>query len=178
MKRTNGSRNHGQGSSRKVWSGMDHNKMRESERLQGRNSRDGSEGSYKKETGEDDSNLKKQGYSGKFEDENRWQHYSMDDQESSDSTGERGMSEKSREKQDKGVYSTISEDDIRSELDYRSNNGGTGRSGRGSDLMDEDHKWRMTENNQSTSNKEKGNGNQKSTGSGSRTGKRKRITHD
>lgn len=144
MRRTGGSRNFGQSGNRR----MNQNRMRQPERLQGRHSRDGGEGSYKIE---DNDSRYAQGHSGGFEDYGQW-----NDREGPDSF-ERGISEKSRESQDKGVYSTIAEDDIRSELDYRSNESGTGRYGRGSDLMDEDHRWRLTEGERFSGNRERGN---------------------
>jgi hypothetical protein len=182
MRRTNGSRNFGQEGNRRVWGSENHDRSRQTERLQGRSSRDGREGSYK--TGEyNDRNT--QGYSGRFEDEDRWQHYNLSDEnernenESPDYFGPRGMSEKSREWQYKGVYSTINEDDVRDELDYRFNSNGTGSFGRGSDYMDEDHRWRMagSERSQRMNNNE-GRSDDRSWRANIRTGKRRRITHD
>jgi hypothetical protein len=179
MRRTNGSRNFGQEGNRRVWGSMNHDRMRQTERLQGRSTRDGRESSYQRE----EDNRNSQGYSGRFEDESRWQHYDMSNEnethgEGPDYFGPRGVSDENKDWRDKGVYSTISEDDIRSELDYRSNTGGTGRTGRGSDYMDEDHRWRMAgseRNNESTNEPERS---WRTNGRTGRTGRRRRITHD
>lgn len=173
MRRTNGSRNSVQGSSRRTWGGTDQNRMRGPERLQGRHSRDGREGSYRTE---EDNSRYAQGHSGGLEDSYWWEH----NERSPDSYGGRGMSERSREWQDKDVYSTIEDEDLRTgSEDYPD---GTNRYGRGSDLMDEDHRWRMAEAERygphSGRHTGRGNESQKQWRAGSRMGRRRRIVYD
>jgi hypothetical protein len=177
MRRTNGSRNFGQEGSRRVWGSMNHDRMRQTERLRGRNSSDGRESSYNRNESDYRNN---QGYSGRFEDEDRWNHYNMKDENGyyereNPDYGWGQVSENDGGWKDKGVYSTITEDDIRSELDYRGHKTGTGRTGRGSDYMDEDHRWRMRGSDGSLSNE--GNEYRGSERSG-RMGRRRRVTHD
>lgn len=180
MRRTNGSRTSGE-RRRRGGLGMNQDSMRQTERLKGRNegySPDGHEGYNRLEMNTD---RNREGYSGRFADEDRWQHYNMnnendnfEDGRGSDSYNQQGSRGYDRGWQDKGVYSTINENDIRSELDYRGHRGGTEGYGRGSDYMDEDHNWRMAGSERLSENSNERDGENWRSGETHRRGRRRR----